>query len=71
MITSMQQAERIQQARVAAGKMGHARAVRRFLKRDLNIGSREKGGGTASDHEEYHSRKSVLSHLRIVKKGTS
>ena len=52
MVTSFKQAEAIQQRRVAAGKRGYAHAVRRYLKRDLDIGSVYENFGAWSEAQE-------------------
>ncbi len=57
MITTFLQAHRIQLNRVVQGKIGHAHAVRRFLKRGLGI-SRMKG--TGGNHILYLERKAEL-----------
>lgn len=66
MVTSLAQAMRIQRARVSRGQKGHSKAVRRFLKRGLDLGGMVNGnyaGGKAGDHIKYLSAKEVLPYI--------
>lgn len=54
MVTTMEQARRIQKNRVNSGVLGHAPAVRRFLKRGLDLNL---------DLSVYCSLKTELPHL--------
>lgn len=65
MITTLEQARRVQFARVKRGQKGHSKAVRRFLKRGLDIGNAHNGtyGGKAEDHEKYLAGKVELPYL--------
>lgn len=59
MITSIEQATTVQQRRVAKGKEGHSKAVRTFLKRNLNLTNLD-------DYNAYLMLKSSLPSLPIT-----
>ena len=65
MVTSFDQAVRVQQARVRRGQKGHSKAVRRYLKRGLDLGNIHsgEGGGTFRDYTAYLAAKMDLPFL--------
>ena len=66
MITTMEQAVQVQARRIAQGKRGIAKAVRRFARRGLNIGNihngKKRDPGNADDFLTYLRIKMQLPH---------
>lgn len=59
MITSYEQARNTQARRVAVGKRGFSRAVRRFVQRDINP-------ATPDEWKQYHAALAKLPHNPII-----
>ena len=66
MIKTLEQAARIQMKRVKRGQFGHSKAVRRFLKRGLQIGdihNKPLKLSKLDDYNKYLEGKDFLPHL--------
>ena len=61
MITTIEQARKVQEQRVANGKQGYSKAVRNFLKRNLNLQKLE-------DYNVYLMLKQSLPSIEIKSK---